>query len=142
MIEGTPPVSDLDSIRLADLLGNGVAGILWSKIWTGVSPSNYFFLDFTGAVKPYLLNTIDNHRGARTHVEYKPSTWFYLLDQQYPETRWTTSLPFPVQVAARVETADGVSGGKLTTYFSYHDGYWDGFEREFRGFGRVDHRDM
>jgi hypothetical protein len=41
----------------------------------------------------------------------------------------------------RVETIVSFSGGKLTTEYSYHHGYWDGFEWEFRGFGRVDHRD-
>ena len=58
-----------------------------------------------------------------------------------PETRWKTPLPFPVQVVARVEVIDEISGGKLTTEYRYHHGYWDGAEREFRGFGRVDQRD-
>ena len=48
IIEGTPPVFDVDSVRLADLLGNGVGGVLWSKNSNGVSRSNFFFLDFTG----------------------------------------------------------------------------------------------
>jgi RHS repeat-associated protein len=46
-----------------------------------------------------------------------------------------------VRVVARIEVIDAISGGKLTTEFSYHHGYWDGAEREFRGFGRVDQRD-
>ncbi len=29
----------------------------------------------------------------------------------------------------------------MTTEYNYHHGYWDGGEREFRGFGRVDQRD-
>jgi RHS repeat-associated protein len=140
-IQGTPPVSDLDSVRLIDLLGNGIAGVLWSKNANGLSPTNYFFLDFTGGIKPYLLNEMNNHMGSTTRVEYKSSTWFYLQDEHRPATTWVTPLPFPVQVVARVETRDQFSGGKLTTEYSYHHGYWDGFEREFRGFGRVDHRD-
>src|SRR5262249_18290193 len=36
---------------------------------------------------------------------------------------------------------DEVSRGKLTTEYRYHHGYWDGYEREFRGFGRVDQCD-
>ena len=140
-IKGTPPVTDLDLIRLVDLLGNGIAGVLWSKNANGLSRTNAFFLDFTGGVKPYLLNKMNNHMGATTRVEYKSSTWFYLQDEQRPETRWVTPLPFPVQVVARVEIIDSFSSGKLTTEYSYHHGYWDGFEREFRGFGRVDHRD-
>ena len=44
-------------------------------------------------------------------------------------------------VVDRVEVIDQVSKGKLTSEFSYHNGYWDGFEREPRGFGRVERRD-
>jgi RHS repeat-associated protein len=128
-------------MRLVDLLGNGVGGLLWSSNANGNGQANYFFLDFTGGIKPYLLNRMDNHIGATTNVTYKPSTWFYLQDDERPETRWITPLPFPVQVVASVTVTDEFSQGTLTTEYSYHHGYWDGFEREFRGFGRVDHRD-
>jgi RHS repeat-associated protein len=46
-----------------------------------------------------------------------------------------------VHVVARAEVLDAVSGGKRTTEYAYHHGYWDGEEREFHGFGRVDTRD-
>jgi hypothetical protein len=42
-----------------------------------------------------------------------------------------------VQVVASVVTADQFSD-TLSTEHTYHHGYWDGFERELRGFGRVD----
>jgi RHS repeat-associated protein len=140
-IRGTPRVSDVDSVRLADVLGTGVGGVLWSKDADGLSQTNMFFLDFTGGTKPYLLYEMDNHRGAVTRVGYASSTRFYLEDEKRPETRWKTPLPFPVQVVSRVEVIDAISEGKLTTEYSYHHGYWDGAEREFRGFGRVDQRD-
>jgi RHS repeat-associated protein len=44
-------------------------------------------------------------------------------------------------VVARVEAIDQISHSKLTTEFSYHHGYWDGAEREFRGFGKVEQLD-
>ena len=50
-------------------------------------------------------------------------------------------MPFPVHVVSRVEVIDQFSKGKLTTEYQYHHGYWDGAEREFRGFGMVEQRD-
>jgi hypothetical protein len=123
------------------LLGTGVGGVLWSANVNGLSRSSMFFLDFTGGIKPYLLNEMNNHMGSVTQVGYAPSTRFYLEDEQRRETHWKTPLPFPVQVVARVEVIDAISQGKLTTEYRYHHGYWDGAEREFRGFGRVDQRD-
>lgn len=140
-IGGTPRVSDIDAVRLVDLDGTGVSGVLWSADADGRSRTNMFFLDFTGGTKPYLLAGMDNHMGALTRVQYASSTKFYLEDARRRETQWKTPLPFPVQVVARVEVVDAISGGKLTTEYRYHHGYWDGVEREFRGFGRVDQRD-
>ncbi|HKP39167.1 MAG TPA: SpvB/TcaC N-terminal domain-containing protein, partial [Pyrinomonadaceae bacterium] len=141
LIEGTPPVTDMDAVRLVDMLGSGVAGILWSADRKEVSRDSLYFLDLTGDVKPYLLDEMNNHRGAITRVKYEPSTRFFLEDQQRPETRWKTSLPFPVLVVSRVEIIDEISGSKHTVEYSYHHGYFDGVEREFRGFGRVEQRD-
>jgi RHS repeat-associated protein len=141
VITGTPPVSDMDAVRLADMLGTGVSGVLWSADFGALSRQSMFFLDFTGGVKPYLLHEMDNHIGAVTRVQYAPSTQFMIADYKKPATRWRTPLPFPVQVVARVEVIDELSGGKLTTKYSYHHGYWDGAEREFRGFGMVERFD-
>ncbi len=140
-IPGTPRGSDMDAVRLVDLLGSGIAGVLWTKDLTFDRRDHYFFLDLTGGTKPYLLNVMDNHMGAETRIEYAPSTKFYVEDQKKPSTRWRTTLPFPVQVVAGVEVVDKVSKGKLATEYRYHHGYWDGAEREFRGFGMVEQLD-
>jgi hypothetical protein len=140
-ITGTPPITDLDAVRLVDLKGSGVSGILWSADANGLARHRTYFLDLTGGGKPYLLNQMDNHMGAVTRVQYASSIEFYLADEKKPETRWRTYLPFPVQVVARVEVIDAISKGKLTTEYRYHHGYWDGAEREFRGFGLVEQFD-
>ena len=137
VIQGTPPISDVDSVRLVDILGNGTAGILWTYDPRTFGDSSYKFLDLTGGVKPYLLNQRNNHSGATMLVEYAPSTKFFIDDETLPSTRWRTRLPFAVQVVACVEVLDQISGGKLTTEYRYHQGYWDADEREFRGFGMV-----
>ncbi|SHF57127.1 RHS repeat-associated core domain-containing protein [Fodinibius roseus] len=140
-ITGTPPISNQEDVRLADLLGNGISGLLWSGNAQGTGRDHLFFLDFTGGTKPYLLDEMDNNLGAITRVRYASSTRFYREDQQQPETRWKTTLPFPVQVVSQVEVIDELSGGKLTSEYRYHHGYWDGEEREFRGFGLVEQMD-
>jgi len=141
VIHGTPPVTDATAVRLADMLGTGTEGILWTYDFGAFPDSTYKFLDLTGAIKPYVLDRMDNHMGAVTQVSYAASTRFYLEDDARPETRWRTPLPFPVQVVARVEVIDQISHGKLTTEYRYHHGYWDGTEREFRGFGMVEQLD-
>ena len=46
-----------------------------------------------------------------------------------------------MHVVARVEVHDAISCGRLTTEYRYHHGYWDGVEREFRGFAMVEQLD-
>jgi hypothetical protein len=141
VVRGTPPITDTDAVRLNDMLGTGTAGILWTYRQGTYADSSYKFLDLTAGVKPYVLNRMDNNAGAVTEVEYASSTRFYLRDDERPETRWKTCLPFPVQVVARVTVRDVFSRGKLATEYRYHHGYWDGVEREFRGFGMVEQLD-
>ena len=50
-------------------------------------------------------------------------------------------MPFPVQVVERVETHDRISRNRFVTRYAYHHGYFDGIEREFRGFGMVEQWD-
>jgi hypothetical protein len=141
VIDGTPPFSGADAVRFADVLGTGIQGVLWTADQLSPGEDACRFLDFTGAVKPYVLDRMDNHRGAVTRVTYASSTDFYRTDFGKPQTRWKTPLPFPVPVVAKVEVFDHFSQGKLSTEFRYHHGYWDGAEREFRGFGMVEQLD-
>ncbi|WP_314411719.1 SpvB/TcaC N-terminal domain-containing protein [Streptomyces kroppenstedtii] len=141
VVRGTPPVSGTDLLELSDLFGTGMAGLLLSRP-AGVSGGPHArFLDFTGGVKPHLLTSMDNSLGAVTRVSYAPSTQEYLRDFADPATRWRTPLPFPVHVVTRTEAADRISGGTLATEYRYRHGYWDGVEREFRGFALVEHLD-
>jgi RHS repeat-associated protein len=140
-ITGTPDLVDADSVQLSDLYANGMAGLLYSRANGAAGRVGLRFLDFTGERKPYLLDSMDNHMGAQTTVSYLPSTHFFLRDEADPATRWRTTLPMAVHVVARVEVADRISSGRLTTEYRYHHGYWDGVEREFRGFAMVEHQD-
>jgi Insecticide toxin TcdB middle/N-terminal region/FG-GAP-like repeat len=74
VVHGTPPVTDATAVRLADMLGTGTEGILWTYDFGAFADSTYKFLDLTGGVKPYVLNQMDNHMGAVTKVTYAAST--------------------------------------------------------------------
>ena len=98
------------------------------------------YIDLMGGQKPHLLIKSVNNLGAETSVEYAPSTKFYLADK-YAGRPWITKLPFPVHCVERVTVADKWRHTKFSTTYSYHHGYFDGVEREFRGFGRVEQVD-
>jgi RHS repeat-associated protein len=135
-----PPVSNLADIETLDLLGNGTVCLVWTSSAPGDTRRSMRYLSLMGREKPYLLVRSWNNLGAETHVHYTPSTTFYLADRA-SGTPWATRLPFPVQVVERVETYDWISRNRFVTRYAYHHGYYDGIEREFRGFGMVEQRD-
>src|SRR5918999_170484 len=47
-------------------------------------------------------------------------------------------LPFPVHTLTAVTVSDLVTGAHFVSRYTYRHGYFDGVEREFRGFGRVE----
>jgi RHS repeat-associated protein len=113
---------------------------------SNLSQNHVTELEKAGAIttfpsKPYLLREIDNGMGMVTRFAYKPSTYFYLKDRAEGKP-WITRLPFCVHVVDRQEAIDRVTGNRFVSRFSYHHGYYDRAEREFRGFGRVDQWDM
>jgi RHS repeat-associated protein len=138
--QGFPRVDSLTEVMVADLLGRGTACLVWSSPLPGDSGRQLRYLDLMTAGKPYLLTEIVNNLGAETRISYASSTKFYLADQAAGRD-WVTRLPFSVQVVEKVETIDRINRNRFTTLHAYHHGYYDGFEREFRGFGMVETRD-
>jgi RHS repeat-associated protein len=135
-----PPVDDLTSIEALDLLGNGTSCLVWTSSQSGDAGRSMRYIDLLGREKPYLLVRIRNNLGAETRLSYAPSTAFYLADRAAGRP-WATRIPFPVQVVERVETLDWVSRNRFVARYAYHHGYFDGTEREFRGFGMVERWD-
>jgi RHS repeat-associated protein len=131
-----PRIDDLVSIVPTDLLGNGTACLVWSSPLPGDARRPMRYVNLMGGRKPHLLVKTINNLGAETRVGYAPSTKFYLQDKRDGKP-WITRLPFPVHVVERVETYDHISRNHFVTRYAYHHGYFDGEEREFRGFGMV-----
>lgn len=135
-----PRVDNLSSVMTVDLLGNGTACLVWSSPLPADKRRQIRYVDLMGSQKPHLLQSIKNNLGAQTKIQHAASTRFYLEDQA-AGTPWITKLPFPVHVVERVETFDFVSRTKFASTYRYRHGYFDGAEREFRGFGFVEQRD-
>lgn len=135
-----PPVDNLKAVTAVDLLGNGTACLVWSSPLPGDGRHPMRYIDLMGGQKPHLLIYIQNNMGAETHVQYTASTKFYLQDRLEGQP-WVTRLPFPVHVIEQTDTLDLVSNTKLVSTYRYRHGYFDGVEREFRGFAHVEQSD-
>ncbi|SNX67457.1 RHS repeat-associated protein [Cereibacter ovatus] len=136
-IPGLPPIDSVHSIDIADILGRGTPCFVWS---CAMPDAALRFIDPMGGAKPHLLTRYTNNMGKETRIDYRSSSVDYLRDRAAGQD-WATRLPFPVQVVARHQISEAISGARVTSLFSYHHGYWDAEEREFRGFGRVDRTD-
>lgn len=138
VLDGIPPLGPAENLQVADLFGRGTACLAWSSSLPGQAPLRY--VDLMGGRKPHLLTRYINNMGKETALEYRASTHFYLADKE-AGTPWVTRMPFPVHVVARETITEHVTGARRSSTYTYHHGYWDPEEREFRGFGRVDRRD-
>ena len=135
-----PPAGPMVSVTIADLQANGTASLVWSSPLASDARRPMRYLNLMGATKPHLMVRMANNLGAETLISYATSTKFYLRDRR-DGTPWITRLPFPVHVVERVETLDRVARNRFVTRYAYHHGYFDGPEREFRGFGMVEQWD-
>ena len=137
VVHALPGVADPLTVSVADLRGDGTACLVWASPLARdrFAPLRYIRLQKDG--KPYLLQSVDNHQGRTIALEYTPSTAFYLADRR-AGTPWATRLPFPVHCLSAVTTTDAVTGLVTINRYAYHHGYFDGVEREFRGFGRIE----
>ncbi|PRQ09355.1 SpvB/TcaC N-terminal domain-containing protein [Enhygromyxa salina] len=132
-----PSVRSVDWAEVVDLKGNGTGCLVWSTSHSAGRGGVLRYIDLTSGTKPHLLVATKNNMGAETRVRYAPSTKFYLADKAAGKP-WATKLPFPVHVVDRVEQIDHVTRQRYVQHFAYHHGYFDGGEREFRGFGMVE----
>ncbi len=135
-----PFTDNLATVLALDLLGNGTACLVWSSPLPGAAGHPLRYIDLMGGQKPHLLVRATNNLGAETEVQYVASSKFYLADKLAGKP-WVTRLPFPVHVVERVATHDRISANRFVTRYAYHHGYFDGVEREFRGFGLVEQWD-
>lgn len=135
-----PDTNNLVDVQLADVLGKGTPCLVWSSPLPNDQGQQLKYVDLMKDGKPYLMNRVVNNMGKEDRVTYLPSTHFYLEDKKNGKP-WITKLHFPVYVVAKTETYDLISNSRLSVTYKYHHGYYDGEEREFRGFGMVEQQD-
>ena len=136
-----PAADRLSSVQAIDLLGTGTACLVWSSPLPGETAAPLLYVDLMGGQKPHLMTGVRNNLGAETRVSYAPSTRFYVADKTagHPVGH-PAAVPGAGRGADRDDRLDRHGTGWSRRY-AYHHGYFDGYEREFRGFGLVEQWD-
>lgn len=140
IINTVPEINQQSKIAITDLLATGLSCIVWSSSLPANQGTSLRYIDLMKSEKPHLLVSYSNNLGKEVTLSYKPSTQYYIEDK-LAGTPWVTRLHFPVHCVAKVVTYDRITKTRFATEYAYHHGYYDHFEKEFRGFGRVDQKD-
>lgn len=149
--------------KFADINGNGSTDIIWANWDSNAGAVSAEYVDFIAkpvepepsgtatspgfnlkdfspyTTKPNLLRLIDNGIGLVTEISYRPSTDYYIAARK-GNNPWATRLPFASWCVSTITQHTGLDLDQFPgadTYvseFSYHDGYYDPLEKEFRGF--------
>jgi len=139
-IAAFPDINNKSQVTVTDLLGNGIACIVWSSNLEIDSNSPLRYIDLMNSKKPHIMISYKNNLGKEVFLEYTASTKFYIEDKLAGKP-WVTMLHFPVHCISKSESHDKISGHRFVTSYKYHHGYYDHPEREFRGFGMVEQID-
>lgn len=123
-------------LRQADMGGDGCKDLLYS-IYNAPENEAFQYVRFVTGTRPNLLTRVENGLGMVIDIGYQSSTE-YALQARDAGNPWETVLPFPVTVVSQRRITDQLSGDAYASDYVYRDGYYDGKEREFRGFAQVE----
>jgi RHS repeat-associated protein len=138
-ILGLPPVQAGDATRWADMNGNGSVDFLISNSARDAGTREQF-MDFAAGVRPNLLARIDNGLGSVTSLTYESSV-DQMIRARDAGNPWETTMPFAVPVVSRITESDS-RGNASTRTFAYRNPFFDSNKQEFRGFTRVEVREI
>lgn len=130
----------LCQVSFADLQGLGCASLILTV--PHMKPRHWRY-DFV-ANKPYLLTSSNNNMGCCSSVTYRSSAQEWLDEKARVLTLGRAPvchLPFPLAVVKKQEQHDEITNVRLTQLFEWREGFYDGREREFRGFGYLQQLD-
>jgi RHS repeat-associated protein len=135
-LTGLPYIDNISSARVLDFLGDGRSCLVWSSPLPA-RDNAIQYLRLTPVTRPRLLSSVDDSLGYLTTLSYSSSASHYLRDLTSGRG-WSSRLPGHHVVVERKTVMDQIAKTVSTRRFEYHDGYYDGDERELRGFGSVD----
>jgi RHS repeat-associated protein len=121
------------TVLFADMNGNGSDDVVWIS-----SDGHVQFLDLF-PVKPNLLARIENGIGMVQAIDYGTA-----LSELARDGSWKTKPINAMNLVKRVDMwvtltgSDGGQGLHDVTEYVYRDGYYDGVDKQFRGFAHVE----
>ncbi|MCB9234042.1 MAG: hypothetical protein H6581_20465 [Bacteroidia bacterium] len=145
-IEGLPHIDNISAVQIIDFLGDGTQCLVWSSVFGNHSQAQIHYLPILMAedegvlASPGMLKEVSNSMGLTTKIEYGYSGIHY-LQAQNSCTPWETRLPSHSLVVNEFSQTDEIGNTSFNSSFRYNDGYFDGEEREFRGFSMVEQYD-
>ena len=95
VLANIPAINDRSTVNVTDLLGNGMACLVWSSPLPADGRSPMKYIDLMGGQKPYLLTATTNGLGTETRLRYASSTKFYVQDREAGRPWVTPGLLFP-----------------------------------------------
>ncbi|MEO1273172.1 MAG: toxin TcdB middle/N-terminal domain-containing protein, partial [Myxococcota bacterium] len=81
------------------------------------------------------LTRYTNGIGAVTDISYETAAQQMAKDGG--RDSWPYAIPFPMNVVSRLDQYDLLTNLHEVTTYRYHEGFYDGQEKQFRGFARV-----
>jgi RHS repeat-associated protein len=129
-VEGLLPERDSGTqVRFADMNGSGSTDIVWLEATGRVRYLELF------ATRPHLLARVENGLGRVTTIRYGSSAEH--LSRSGGPGAWNHHLAIPMLTVDEIQQWEMAGGVPQVSRFQYRDGYYDGRERQFRGFGSV-----
>ncbi|MBI5493516.1 MAG: VCBS repeat-containing protein [Deltaproteobacteria bacterium] len=130
LASGAIPDSTDKAVRLADMDGNGSTDIVWIDASGSVTYLEMF------PMRPNLLNRVDNSIGKVIEADHGSSTEHMARDGG--PLAWNNRMPFPMLTLNRLVTRDSIAGSQQVNIYRYHNAWYDGREKQFRGFADVE----
>ncbi len=120
------------TVLFADMNANGSSDIVWISAQGHVEVLDLF------PVRPNLMTRITNAIGSVTDITY--TTAAVEMARDGGVGAWRFKIPSPMNVVKRLDKFDLLTDLHEITEYFYHDGFYDGGEKQFRGFERVETR--